>query len=868
MDFYRLLMQAWPRVLRNHGAPGADGVTVAGFGEDLECHLVALAGEIEAGVYRTGQLRKAVIRHGGKEREIVILNVRDRVVHQMMAQYLSPRVEAYLPDCCFSYRSNKSALLAIERVKKHIKDGAAWVAESDIEHFFDNIEHEALAAMAESFISDEAVRVLLRDMLRQIKPQSMGFFLPEKGAIQGSPASPVLSNIYLLPIDTLMKSLGYCFIRYCDDFVVLTKTEEEAKKAMDIIAGELAALGLKLKTSKTSVKQIKDGFVFLGYSFNSGKAIPGPGAAKALFSRLDECGPDKAFQVLRGWDNYYSLEYAASLVQEENHRSIIGEYAKATGNKKLEESLLMNEKNQELSGADVLMLTRISEGDEESIEEAVTLCEKYLDEGNFRMAQVFGDALRRANAGRSNKPDMAAKVETPVSPIKEDFYKSFISLFSGRENMYAIETIDADGIREYGTVEGYISREELNAHINGEKVLAIYLHRINNTVRCLVIDLDVAKKAILDNGGIVPEDKLEQLHKYAVKVSKEAGNAGLYSFIEDSGYRGRHLWFFFNEALPAATAIELANKLLDRAGPLPEGVNREVFPSKEKLKPAQIGNKIKLPFGINLRTGRKCNFLNAAGNELGDYENVVKELLYTDITKVRGFLTGIVQEPIQAEEVKLDAEKIFMTMAQKFPDAGKIISRCRLVHHLVRKSVFTNYLSHFERLTLLHTIGHAGDEGKIAIHDVIGKCINYKPHITEKFIAKILPKPVSCPRLREDYRELTAQLGCDCRLHVPPGGYPSPVLHANKSATAGQAMKPVFQELSKEGDEEVVIVKLTEKLLNIRKQQKQMEKALAKVYEGFSAIMDKKGMDTLDIEIGQLIRRKNSGGTEEWVIEL
>ncbi|GAB4263928.1 hypothetical protein [Thermincola ferriacetica] len=155
----------------------------------------------------------------------------------------------------------------------------------------------------------------------------------------------------------------------------------------------------------------------------------------------------------------------------------------------------------------------------------------------------------------------------------------------------------------------------------------------------------------------------------------------------------------------------------------------------------------------------------------------------------------------------------------------------------------------------------------MAVHDIIRHCLNYKYEITEKFIAKMLPKPVSCPRLREEYRSLTAQLGCDCRLHVPPGGYPSPILHANKTATAGQAIKPTGKSVETAGGDEAAIAKLTERLINIKKQQKQLDKAMARVFESFGCLMDKANSDRLDLEIGTLIRKRDNDRVE-WVIQL
>ena len=115
-----------------------------------------------------------------------------------------------------------------------------------------------------------------------------------------------------------------------------------------------------------------------------------------------------------------------------------------------------------------------------------------------------------------------------------------------------------------------------------------------------------------------------------------------------------------------------------------------------------------------------------------------------------------------AEPVK--DEKMVDTNLDGFgelPNSVKVVlERCNLMRYLCQKAKTTGYLTHFERLSVLYVFGHLGEEGKLFVHTVMEFTLNYQYHVTDKFIQKLPAKPVSCLKLREQYKQITAEYGC------------------------------------------------------------------------------------------------------------
>ena len=206
-----------------------------------------------------------------------------------------------------------------------------------------------------------------------------------------------------------------------------------------------------------------------------------------------------------------------------------------------------------------------------------------------------------------------------------------------------------------------------------------------------------------------------------------------------------------------------------------------------------------------------------------------------------------------------------------------VVERCNLVRYLCQKAQTTGYLSHFERLTILYVFGHLGEEGKAFVHTVMEFTLNYQYHVTEKFIQKLPAKPISCLKLRDQYKQITAEYGCSCNFKRTKNCYPSPVLHALKASSdaSGDITIPTSRTLTKAGEEKVVeeinihkkVQDLAVRIVEMKKQKRGVEKAILKVENELEQIYDQAGVDCLEVDMGLLVRRKKDQGYE-WLIEI
>ena len=208
---------------------------------------------------------------------------------------------------------------------------------------------------------------------------------------------------------------------------------------------------------------------------------------------------------------------------------------------------------------------------------------------------------------------------------------------------------------------------------------------------------------------------------------------------------------------------------------------------------------------------------------------------------------------------------------------SEILRKCNLMRYLCRKAYETGYLTHFERLSILYVFGHVGEEGERFVHQVMSYTLNYKYNTTERFIRKCPEKPISCGKLREQYKRITAEIGCSCAFKRSKNCYPSPVLHAISLSTdeAEQVTLPVSQTLTKEKSqhitEEINIHKkvqaLAVKILELKKQRRGIDNSVRKVERELELIFDEEKTDSPELEMGLLVRRKIESGYE-WLIEI
>jgi len=272
------LRVGFAKVKANRGAAGVDHQTIRMFEAHLEENLDRLSRSLREGSYRPQAVRRHWIpKPGSKEkRPLGIPTVSDRVVQAALLNVLEPIFERDFAEQSYGFRPNRGCKDALRRVDELLKRGYTWVVDADLKSYFDTIPHDSLIERVEEKVSDGAVLTLLKGYLKQEVMDAVKQWTPEGGTPQGAIISPLLSNIYLNPLDHEMARQGIEMVRYADDFVILCRSQAEAVEALEMVRQWSANAGLQLHPVKTRIVDAKEngGFDFLGYHFERNMRWP------------------------------------------------------------------------------------------------------------------------------------------------------------------------------------------------------------------------------------------------------------------------------------------------------------------------------------------------------------------------------------------------------------------------------------------------------------------------------------------------------------------------------------------------------------------------------------------------------------------
>ena len=249
------LADALRRVEQNAGAPGIDGMSTKELRPWLKDHWPEVRSALDAGTYRPQPVRRVMIpKPSGGLRMLGVPAAVDRLICQAIAQVLTPIFDPLFHPHSFGFRPGRSQHDAVKRARQFIADDAAWCVDFDLDSFFDRVQHDALMARVARRVHDKRVLRLIRRYLEAGVMDGGLVHATEEGTPQGSPLSPLLSNVMLDDLDWELDRRGHSFVRYADDGRIYVRSERAGQRVMESVAQYIEQrLKLRVNRQKSAV---------------------------------------------------------------------------------------------------------------------------------------------------------------------------------------------------------------------------------------------------------------------------------------------------------------------------------------------------------------------------------------------------------------------------------------------------------------------------------------------------------------------------------------------------------------------------------------------------------------------------------------
>ncbi|MEA1886313.1 MAG: group II intron reverse transcriptase/maturase [Bacteroidota bacterium] len=312
------LTTALRQVVSNGGSAGLDGETVTELKEWFNHNWQRLQSSLLEGSYTPNGVRGVRIpKPKGGYRQLGIPTVKDRLVQQAISQVLSKRYEPIFSDNSYGFRPGRNAHQALQKAGEYVAEGCKYVVDLDLEKFFDKVNHDRLMWMLGTRIGDKRVLSLVGRFLRSGIMQDGLMSQRLQGTPQGSPLSPLLSNIVLDELDKELEARGHRFVRYADDQIILVKSEEAAKRVERSVTDYIETrMKLKVNREKSRICEPWE-LNFLGHNIHKdgglGISRESLQRFKAKLRRMTRRNKGVSLEqliqglnpVLRGWLNYF-----------------------------------------------------------------------------------------------------------------------------------------------------------------------------------------------------------------------------------------------------------------------------------------------------------------------------------------------------------------------------------------------------------------------------------------------------------------------------------------------------------------------------------------------------------------------------------
>lgn len=267
------MKKALKRVMSNKGSAGADGMTVEKLPYYLQEHWPQIRTKLLEGSYKPQPVKEVKIPKGkGKQRRLGIPTVLDRVILQAISQVLQGQWDKRFSESSYGFRPGRNQHQAIRKAQDYIKEGNTYLVDIDLEKFFDRVNHDMLMGKIAKRIEDKRLLKLLRAYLNSGILMENGVVVKKtEGTPQGSPLSPLLSNLFLDELDKELEKRGHKFVRFADDCNIYVQSPRAAERVKESVSRFIEKkLKLRINEEKSAASRPHKR-KFLGFSFTAGK---------------------------------------------------------------------------------------------------------------------------------------------------------------------------------------------------------------------------------------------------------------------------------------------------------------------------------------------------------------------------------------------------------------------------------------------------------------------------------------------------------------------------------------------------------------------------------------------------------------------
>ena len=268
------MSRAFRQVKRNKGSSGIDRQSIDEFSQWYREEGPNLLSLLCNGNYQPSDVKQVEIpKPNGGYRKLGIPTVNDRVIQQAIHQVLSPLFDSHFSNSSFGFREKRTAHQALRQGKKYVSSGNYIVVDIDLKNFFDKVNHDRLLHRLSKVVRDKVLLGLIRKYL-QTGIMSGGLVSQRlQGTPQGSPLSPLLSNIVLDELDKELERRGHKFCRYADDCNIYVRSQRAGERVMSSISNFIESrLKLQINSEKSKVVASHEA-KFLGYRIGEGGVL-------------------------------------------------------------------------------------------------------------------------------------------------------------------------------------------------------------------------------------------------------------------------------------------------------------------------------------------------------------------------------------------------------------------------------------------------------------------------------------------------------------------------------------------------------------------------------------------------------------------